>query len=102
MKKLYKSYYQSVKKNLISSAMSVGHGGLGIALVKTSIAGMLGIDVDLKKLADMTHGFVGADLSALTKEAAMVVLRKLFPEIKLKEDEPISKEVRIQEPGYRK
>ena len=49
-------------------------------------------DVNLKKLAAVTHGFVGADLSALSKEAAMVVLRKVLPEIKLKEDEPIDKE----------
>src|SRR5215813_7221636 len=32
-------------------------------------------DVDLKKLADVTHGFVGADIQALTKEAAMRALR---------------------------
>jgi transitional endoplasmic reticulum ATPase len=47
---------------------------------------------DLKKFADVTHGFVGADLASLTKEAAMVVLRRLLPELRLKEDEPISKE----------
>jgi transitional endoplasmic reticulum ATPase len=50
-------------------------------------------EVDLKRLADITHGFVGADVAALTKEAAMVVLRRLLPEIKLKEDEPIPKEL---------
>lgn len=48
-------------------------------------------DVNLKQIADITHGFVGADLSSLTKEAAMEVLRKLLPEIKLHEDEPIPK-----------
>lgn len=47
---------------------------------------------DLKKFADVTHGFVGADLASLTKEAAMVVLRRLLPELKLKENEPIPKE----------
>lgn len=36
-------------------------------------------DVDLKLLAEVTHGFVGADLSALAKEAAMVVLRRILP-----------------------
>ncbi|MEK6856748.1 MAG: CDC48 family AAA ATPase, partial [Nanoarchaeota archaeon] len=50
-------------------------------------------DVKLEKLADITHGFVGADVSALAKEAAMNVLRRLLPEIKLQEKEPISKEV---------
>lgn len=50
-------------------------------------------DVDLKHIAAVTHGFVGADLASLSKEAAMVVLRRLMPELKLKEDEPISKEL---------
>ena len=48
---------------------------------------------DLKAIADKTHGFVGADIAALTKEAAMVVLRKLLPELKLEEGEEIPKEV---------
>ncbi len=50
-------------------------------------------DVDLKEFAGITHGFVGADLSALCKEAAMTVLRRLLPRIKLKEDEPIPKDL---------
>ena len=40
-------------------------------------------DVDLKKLADVTHGFVGADLEALVKEAAIRALRRILPEINL-------------------
>jgi transitional endoplasmic reticulum ATPase len=50
-----------------------------------------GVNLDL--LAGKTHGFVGADLSALTKEAAMNVLRKMLPELKLEDEEPIPKEV---------
>ena len=38
-------------------------------------------DVSLEKLADITHGFVGADLEALAREAAMSALRKLLPKI---------------------
>ena len=38
-------------------------------------------DVDLKHLANVTHGFVGADLEALTKEAAIHALRRILPEI---------------------
>jgi transitional endoplasmic reticulum ATPase len=38
-------------------------------------------DVDLEKLAEITHGFVGADLEALCREAAMSALRKVFPKI---------------------
>ena len=40
-------------------------------------------DVDLKKFADMTHGYAGADLEALAKEAAMRSLRRILPEIDL-------------------
>jgi len=42
-------------------------------------------DVDLNVLASVTHGFVGADLEAICKEAAMSALRKILPEIKLEE-----------------
>jgi len=37
--------------------------------------------VNLEKLADITHGFVGADLEALAREAAMSALRKILPKI---------------------
>jgi transitional endoplasmic reticulum ATPase len=40
-------------------------------------------DVDLKRLADVTHGFVGADLESLAKEAAIRALRRILPEINL-------------------
>jgi transitional endoplasmic reticulum ATPase len=42
-------------------------------------------DVDLERLASVTHGFVGADLEYLCKEAAMKALRRILPEIKLEE-----------------
>jgi transitional endoplasmic reticulum ATPase len=40
-------------------------------------------DVNLDKLADISHGFVGADLQALAKEAAIRALRRVLPEIDL-------------------
>ena len=40
-------------------------------------------DIELETLADLTHGYVGADLSALTKEAAMHSLRRILPEMDL-------------------
>ena len=40
-------------------------------------------DVNLEKLADISHGFVGADLQSLAKEAAMRALRRILPEINL-------------------
>jgi transitional endoplasmic reticulum ATPase len=38
-------------------------------------------NVSLEKLAEITHGFVGADLAALAREAAMSALRKILPKI---------------------
>ena len=43
-------------------------------------------DVDLEKIASITHGFVGADLAALCKEAAMRALRRILPEIDFEKD----------------
>ena len=42
--------------------------------------------VDLEKLAEITHGFVGADLEALCREAAMSALREIMPEIEFEKD----------------
>ncbi|MGD0951913.1 MAG: CDC48 family AAA ATPase [Methanotrichaceae archaeon] len=40
-------------------------------------------DVNQQKLADVTHGFVGADLAALAREAGMRSLRRVLPELDL-------------------
>jgi len=40
-------------------------------------------DVDIKKMAEITHGYTGADLEALSREAAMTALRKIIPQIDL-------------------
>ncbi|MGB2693111.1 MAG: AAA family ATPase, partial [Thermodesulfobacteriota bacterium] len=37
-------------------------------------------DIDLERLADLTHGFVGADIENLCREAAMKALRRTLPE----------------------
>ena len=42
--------------------------------------------VNLKQISKTTHGFVGADLEVLSKEAAMRSLRRIIPEIDLDED----------------
>ena len=60
------------------------------------------IDKMLEEIADKTHGFVGADLAALAREAAMVVLRRLINEGKISpEQERIPPEV-LQELRVRK
>ena len=49
-------------------------------------------DVDIDELADITHGFVGADLAALSRESAMNALRRILPELDL-EEQTIPQEV---------
>jgi transitional endoplasmic reticulum ATPase len=49
-------------------------------------------DVNLKKIAETTYGYTGADITALTKEAAMHALRRLLPKIKWREEEKLPKE----------
>ncbi len=50
-------------------------------------------DVDMEELARITPGFVGADLSALSKEAAMAVLKRILPDINLKETTELSQDI---------
>jgi len=65
-----------------------------LSVLKIHTRGMpLTKDVSLDALASMTHGFVGADLESLSKEAAMNVLRKLLPKMKLESEEQISPEL---------
>ncbi len=60
------------------------HGRLEILQIHTR--GMpLTDDVDLASIARVAHGFVGADLEALSKEAAMRSLRRILPEINMEE-----------------
>jgi len=69
----------------ISISIPDKNGRLGILQIHSR--GMpLASDVDLKRLAEITHGFVGADLEALCREAAMVTLRKIMPKIEFEAD----------------
>ncbi|MCX8174929.1 MAG: CDC48 family AAA ATPase [Candidatus Micrarchaeota archaeon] len=43
-------------------------------------------DVNIDELASITHGYTGADISSLTKEAAMKVLRRILPSIDLEQE----------------
>jgi len=62
-------------------------------------------DVDLKELADITHGFVGADMEGLCKEAAMSVLRRVLPQFNFKQEEKIQKDIleklRVQKSDFK-
>ena len=69
----------------ISISIPDKNGRLGILQIHSR--GMpLASDVNLKRLAEITHGFVGADLEALCREAAMVTLRKIMPKIEFEAD----------------
>ena len=69
-----------------------------LEILKIHTRGMpLAENVDLERLADITHGFVGADLQALAKESAMMALRRLLPSLddaaKLKDENFLSMEI---------
>ncbi len=49
-------------------------------------------DVDLDKIAEMTHGYTGADIAALVKEAALAALRRFISEEKIDLSQPIPTE----------
>ena len=60
--------------------------------------------IDLAQFARVTHGFVGADLESLAKEAAMRSLRRILPDIDLQEDKisaEILQKIRISEDDFR-
>lgn len=63
-----------------------------LEILKIHTRGMpLRPEVNLEHLAEITHGYVGADLAALCREAAMMTLRRFLPEIDL--DKQIPQEV---------
>lgn len=69
----------------ISISIPDKNGRLEILQIHTR--GMpLSENVELERLAEITHGFVGADLEALCREAAMAALRKIMPKIEFDMD----------------
>jgi transitional endoplasmic reticulum ATPase len=65
-----------------------------LSILKIHTRGMpLTKDVQLDEIAGKTHGFVGADINSLAKEAAMIVLRRNIHKFNLEEDEEIPQEV---------
>ncbi|SDF49013.1 CDC48 family AAA ATPase [Sporolituus thermophilus] len=58
-----------------------------LAILKIHTRSMrLDPSVDLERIAQMTHGFVGADLAILCKEAGMNAIRRILPELDLREE----------------
>lgn len=68
-----------------------------LAILKIHTRGMpLDETVDLEMLSKRTHGFVGADISALSKEAAMSVLRRNINDFNLDEESEIPEELLLK------
>ncbi len=78
-KKLYKALYNAIQNNLIASSISIRHGGLGVALAKKAIGGMLGISVDL----NLIPGNVKCDDYALYSESQGRILVTVAPQNKV-------------------
>ncbi|MFP9059977.1 CDC48 family AAA ATPase [Natrialbaceae archaeon A-chndr2] len=60
--------------------------------------------VELDRYAENTHGFVGADLASLTKEAAMNALRRIRPELDLEQEEidaEVLEQLRVTERDFK-
>ena len=59
-------------------------------------------NLDLKEIAEITHGFVGADLSSLCKEAAMQTMKRALPDLDIKEDIPaeVLENLRVTEDDF--
>lgn len=58
-KRTYKVLESAIKKGIIASSVSVGSGGLGVALAKASVGGMLGVNASFDKLPGKTETIDG-------------------------------------------
>lgn len=74
--KLYKSYQGCVEENLISSAISIGRGGLAVALTKKAMGGLLGVNISL----DGLPGETSRDDFTLFSESQGRILCSVNPE----------------------
>ncbi len=77
-KKLYRAFSQCVDDGLVASAQSMSRGGLAIALAKTALGGMLGVEISLEGLP----GSVSRDDFALYSESQGRMLATISPEHK--------------------
>ena len=77
-----KSELKSLSEGEFKKAMEDGNDTVFPSDVRSKINGLL-LNNLLSDMAAITHGFVGADLSSLAKEAAMIVLRREMPNLDL-------------------
>lgn len=76
--KTYQSLERAIKKELVASAISIGRGGLAVALAKSALAGKLGVKVDLSKL----RGPAATDDSKLFSESQGRILVSVNPKLR--------------------
>ncbi|MDB5204897.1 MAG: Phosphoribosylformylglycinamidine synthase [Candidatus Taylorbacteria bacterium] len=76
--KLYKAFTKCANKELVASSISIGRGGLAVALAKSSIGGKLGAEIELKKISKKTSG----DDRALFSESQGRILVSINPKNK--------------------
>ena len=81
-KKLYKAFSKCSDSGIVSSAISIGGGGLAVALAKSSIAGKLGVEITLEKMKN-----VSSDDFALFSESQGRILVSVDPKNKEKFEE---------------
>lgn len=73
--KLYQAYQKASQSKLISSGISIGRGGLAVALAKSSIAGKLGLSISLENFP----GKIAENTSALYSESQGRILVTIAP-----------------------
>jgi transitional endoplasmic reticulum ATPase len=81
-----------IKNTDFNKIMSGADNSILTSDEKTQVGNALKEDM-LSKIASITHGFVGADVASLAREAAMIVLRRVLGDTQLKEKEPIPQEI---------
>jgi phosphoribosylformylglycinamidine synthase len=73
---LYHALYKAMQRDLVASSQSIHHGGLAVAIAKTAMGGMLGMEVNLTQLP----GSVSRDDFALYSESQGRILVTVAPE----------------------
>jgi phosphoribosylformylglycinamidine synthase subunit PurSL len=84
--KIYKSISRCINQNLISSAIGIGRGGMGVSVAKSAIAGRLGFEINLQKLP----GKVSRNDQALFSESQGRILVSINPSNQMKFEKIIS------------
>ncbi|MBN1532748.1 MAG: phosphoribosylformylglycinamidine synthase [Spirochaetes bacterium] len=74
--RLYRAMEEALRRGLVASSISVERGGLGVAALKSSMAGMLGFELSL---AGMTRGQVARNDTALFSESQGRILVSVAP-----------------------